>query len=147
MTPAPGVIDCNKLDHSIYDIIDAGIDLYYEEAKHELLYNLEEGSDEYESALQELNDKWEPSAVVYLVGDWKKTPNGYEIDKEGKTGWAGTYNNGNGSTLVVEWSKHTTFCQPTSPCYRRRTGGPCGNLDSPGGEVEAYALPSVYALV
>lgn len=42
----------------------------------------------------------------------------------------------------VEWSRHTTPCHHTSPCYVMADGsGPCGDLDTPGDSVVAFALP------
>lgn len=147
-TPAPGVLDCNNLpDQYIFDVINEGIDLRYQEALHELKGKFED-LDQYEEAVEELNDSWDSDYACRLVGDWKKTQEGrFEIDTKGKHGWAATYSNENGCILVVEYSKHTTRCVPTSLCYRRAdTGGPCGDLDSqdPNGEIEAYTLPRVF---
>lgn len=158
-SPSPGVVNCHNLHSSINDLIAEGIDLCWEEAlldiENEIRGILKEldldvDSQEYQEKFDDLyEEKAEALAVHYdggysarLVGDWKKNRDGkYEIDHNGKEGWAGTYSNENGSTLVVEWSKWVAKCNQTSPCYiRKDTGGRCGDLDTPG-DMWAYSVP------
>lgn len=159
-TPSPGVVNCHNLDNGIYDLIDEGIDLGWDDAIDELKKECrqqmisegfeDESSEEYQSRYeelyeekeQELSDNYEGGYANRLVGDWKKNAEGnYEIDRAGKNGWAGSYSNDSGAILVVEWSKWVAKCNETSPCYiRKDTGGRCGDLDTPG-SMFAYCLP------
>ena len=136
MSIAPGVT--SNIQDWAFDLIDAGIDLRFEEAKYELALQYGVDTPEYEEALEnlELGDDH-----YILVGDWKLTNDGkFQVNTEGHFGWAGTYRNTNGHILVVEYSRKTVFCQPTSPCYVQQDGKPCGDLDTTPGPVEAYTI-------
>jgi hypothetical protein len=161
-SPAPGVINCHSLNSFIYEEIDQGIDIGYEEAYEEEKKRLtgelaEKGIDEthedfdsrLEEDLQKFADICEMDQTEILVGDWKKNGKGlYEIDFDGNFGWAGSYSNSHGAILTVEYSNYVTECAPTSLCYRRRdTGGPCGDLDNEamkGEGVLSFCLPPDY---
>ena len=72
----------------------------------------------------------------------KNTDGRYEIDRS-KT-FAAVYSSYSGN-VTVEYSKHTTLCHNTSPCYTMADGsGPCGDLDTKGDTVTAYTLPPEY---
>ena len=133
-----GVLSGRSVDEYVYELINEGIDLSYEEFVLDLAEEgLEEDSDEWQNRL----DQYQSDESITLFGDWEKIDNKYVIDKNGEDGYSAEYNSGT-NTICVEWSKHTTKCHPTSPCYVMADGsGPCGDLDSPGGDVTAYTLP------
>lgn len=116
------------------------IDLTYEEAIREIEEDSTLSEDEKEQKLDELGDEC-VSGDFRLVGDWRKNANGlYEIDKEGKEGFAATYDS-NDNYICIEWSNTTKECRGTSPCFRMVDGSPCGDLDSEGDTVIAYTFP------
>ena len=136
--PRVGVIAGNSelLSDYIYDDIDQGIDLTYEEYLLELE---EQGKSE-----QEIEEEMDMACFderIILFGDaWIKNNEGkYEIDKT--KGVAASYDSGS-NIITVDWSKTTRKCHHTSPCYIMANGdGPCGNLDTKGDAVLAYDLP------
>lgn len=135
MNPVVGIT--NQLPDWVYDLIDKGIDLAYEEAVAEL-----EAQGKTEDEIDKELENFESSTM--LVGDWTEDENGkYIIDENGDEGFAASYNNENGDILSIEFSKTTKWCNHTSPCYRMQDGGPCGDLDTKGDSVLAYALPEV----
>jgi hypothetical protein len=135
MKPRVGIT--TNLDPEFMDeIIQNGINVSYENFLKEIPH--EEDSDEY----QEACDMYQNDEDLYLFGDWKKTKDGYEIDKNGKEGFAMTFQSGGfGNLGCIEYSKVTKLCNKTSPCFVMADGsGPCGDLDTPGNDVTAYTL-------
>ena len=138
--PRVGVVSIRSLADWVYDEIDQGIDLTWEEFDDEMNQRIEKGEISLDDAQEEMEDV-EFDTKVILLGDWIKVDGKYSIDPNGKEGFAAEYNSGTG-TICVEYSKHTKLCNNTSPCYVMADGsGPCGDLDSEGDTVIAYTLP------
>ncbi len=139
--PRTGIVSMNSLAEWMHDELHEGIDLTYEEYVEELL---SQGIEQDTDAFYKATDCYECDNRTMLIGDaWVKNADGkYVIDKT-KT-YAATYSSSSGN-IAVEWSKHTTLCHHTSPCYVMSDGsGPCGDLDTEGDSVLAYTLPSEY---
>jgi hypothetical protein len=160
ISPAPGVVNGHSLQDFIFDYEMDGIDVVFEEARidaeRSIRAELEEDGisegddafdDQLEEKMQEFYDSYENDYKSVLLGDWVKNADGrYEIDRNGREGWAATYSNSSGAIFVVEYSKYVAECAPTSPCYLRAdTGTPCGDLDTPASgryePVVAYSFP------
>ena len=134
-----GVLTGNEVnsifhDDTVYDQID----LYFEEYLKELK---ESGMTEEEIEIE--SDNYMGDGTTYLIGDWKRTDDDkFEINKEGKLGFAGTYDS-NTNHIVIEWSRYSIKCAPTSPCFVMRDGRPCGDINSCG-DIEAYCIPEYF---
>lgn len=140
--PRVGVISQRSVCSDLLDdIIRDGVNLSYENYMDDTRQLLEGKTEsEIEEALEEASQNYESQEDTYLYGDWIKTESGYEIDKNGKHGFALTY--GGMGNVCVEYSKTVKRCHHTSPCYVMADGsGPCGDLDTVGDSVLAYALP------
>jgi hypothetical protein len=140
--PRVGIISANALDSSIYDEIDQGIDLTFEEFCQELKdQGIEIDSEQWWIELE----SYENDSRIVLFGDWIKNGVGqYEPDKSGLKGYAASYNSDSG-IICVEWSKTFKQCHHTSPCYVMANGdGPCGDLETDGDAVIAFDLPKDY---
>jgi len=137
MNPRVGITQANRLNSFIFDDINNGIDLTFEE----FLLDLEkEGLTEQEKDSR--IDQYDNDNRVALFGSWKKVNGRYEVDKSGE--FSAVYNNDSGN-ISVEWSRTLKRCAKTSPCYvMTDNSGPCGDLDSDGDDVEAYSLPAKY---
>ena len=135
-----GIISLHKLYDSFSDdylYSCSSIDLAYEEAVKELEAQ-GKTEEEIEEELQDYNNDY----VNILFGDWKQNAEGlYEIDYLGSAGFAGSYSNNGGGTITLDWSKWSTECHHTSPCYVMSDGRPCGDLETKGNSVEAYCFP------
>ena len=143
----PGVISLNSLADWVNDEIHQGIDLGLESAVENLRAEyLEKHPDADEADIDEHVEKeteyWEFGDSEILIGDWIKIDGKYQVDRQGKQGFAAIYSNFCGDTVTVEWSKHTRRCAGTSPCFMVVGGGTCGNLDSKGSSHLAYDLPT-----
>jgi|ERR1035437_10263758 hypothetical protein len=144
--PRVGVISQNSVCSDLLDdIIREGINLSYESYLEDIRADcVREGKteEETEEAIEEASQCYESDSDMYLFGDWLKNESGqYEIDRNGKEGYALTY--GGMGNLCIEWSKTVKPCHHTSPCYVMADGsGPCGDLDTKGDSVLAYALPN-----
>jgi hypothetical protein len=149
--PRTGVVSGNSLNTWVFDEIDQGIDLAFEEFQDEQARRIAEIEaddtltvEAKASAINEIereSDFFECDGGTVLFGDaWFKGPDGkYDIDRTKE--YAATYSR-DSDNVCVEWSKYTTRCHHTSPCYVMSDGsGPCGDLDSPGDSVIAYTLP------
>jgi hypothetical protein len=119
------------------EIHQNGIDLSFEEARAELE---EQGKtdDEIDEALQDFESH------LFLFGPaWVKVNGKYSIDKT--KDFAASYNSETG-VICVEYSQTIKACHHTSPCYVMADGsGPCGDLNTKGDSVKAYALPDDYS--
>jgi hypothetical protein len=135
--PRVGIISQHSVDSELLnEIIMHGVDLSYEAFLKEL-----ESQELDEEQIQEACDNYQNEGSVYLYGDWACIDGKYSIHKEGKFGYALTYNTESGN-LCVEYSNTVKRCNNTSPCYVMADGsGPCGDLDTDGDIVVAYALP------
>lgn len=146
--PRVGVLSIHSVNGDFLDELDQGIDLGYIEAREELeaearAENPNADENEIENIVNDAFDCYESTGPV-IFGAYKKNADGkYEIDTTGGSGeYAGTYSRESGN-ICVEWSKHTTPCRCTSPCYVMADGsGPCGDLNSEGDDVIAYTLPA-----
>jgi hypothetical protein len=128
-----GVISCNQLKSFIYDEINQGIDITFEEFYDDLL---DQGLSEEE--IEKNTDRYEKDNSTILIGDWKKVNKKYEIDKNGPNGFSATYND---NIICVEYSKDVKKRGLTSPCYVMADGsGPCGDLSLPG-DFDTFSLP------
>lgn len=138
-----GVIALHSLHDSFSEECLYGsdaIDLTYLEAETDL-----EAQGKTEEEIEEEMEDFEADSVTILFGDWKLNKEGkYEIDYDGKNGFAGTYSNYMGAIATLDWSKHSARCNKTSPCYVMTDGRPCGDLDTKGDDVEAYCFPEDY---
>ena len=147
-SPVVGVVNCHNLASFIYDEINDGIDIAYEEWALERKEELETSGmavDIIEETIEHESQDMEFEDSNILVGDWKRNDDGkFEIDKNGKAGWAGVYRSCSGAILCVEYSKHTVRTHHTSPCYVMSDGRPCGDLDTKGDSVLAFTLPPEY---
>jgi hypothetical protein len=139
----PGILSVHTLADFVYDEIDNGIDLTYEDFLSELeSRGIEQDSKEWYKEC----DLYEPAyGNIVLFGDWVKNKNGqYEINFNGEHGYAAEYSSSTGN-ISVEYSKTTVRCHHTSPCYVMANGdGPCGDLNTPGDAVLAFTLPSEF---
>ena len=134
-SPRTGVVGCNDLNSEfIYEDIDAGIDLSYEE------YLLELKEEELsEEEIEERTEHYEHDSPTHLIGGWKKVKGKYVVDKTKE--FSAIHHDG---TICVEFSKHLRRVGYTSPCFVMCDGsGPCGDLTSEG-DVLAYDLPPEY---
>ena len=141
--PRVGIVSANSLASWIYDEIDQGIDIYFEEFLEELA---ERGLDPDSMEWQREVDRYENDSRVMLFGDWRLNPETerYEIDRNGSKGFAAMFNSDSGN-ISVEFSKTLKRCMHTSPCYVMADGsGPCGDLDTEGDSVLAYSLPAEF---
>jgi len=141
----PRVGITSRASHDLIDeAITQGIDLGYESALAEFLeFHKLAGVEATEEKQQEWIDDFQ-SEGPYLIGDWIKNAEGlYEIDRNGAQGFSASFSSGSfGDIVTVEWSKAVKRCQHTSPCFVMADGsGPCGDLDTPGDSVLAFALP------
>jgi len=137
LKPRTGIISQNSVSFEFLDeIVIHGIDLSHENYIAEL-----EAEGKTEDEIEEECYLYESLETTYLYGDWLKVNGKYEINHNGKYGYAVTYSNDSGN-ICVEWSKDTKQCNNTSPCYVMSDGsGPCGDLNSVGTNVVAYCLP------
>ena len=158
--PRIGVVSQHSLDDWFYDdvpngesVIDITFESWYEDRKQELFEEIKEQVDttdeEIEDAVDERMEKecddYFADETTYLIGDWVKDKNGvYQIDRNGKNGFAAIYSTHTGN-VCVEYSKYVMInARDTSPCYIQADDGkPCGDLDSEG-NLEAYSFPSDY---
>lgn len=132
-----GVCNANNLNSFVFDDINGGIDLTFENYIAEL-----ESQDKTEEEIRELTEQYDNDNRVVLFGDWIKVNGKYEPDKT--KDFAAVYDN-ESNIITVEWSKHIKLCAETSPCYVMSDGsGRCGDLDSEGTTVTAYSLPIEY---
>jgi hypothetical protein len=146
--PRCGIISIHSLDPYFLDeIVVDGIDLGYQQSQEETRDQIREenpelSDEEIEEAVNESMSNVCENISSYIFGDWKKNTEGlYEIDQNGKQGFALSYSPESG-VVTVEFSKHTKKCGHTSPCYVMANGdGPCGDLDSEGDSVVAFCLP------
>jgi hypothetical protein len=146
--PRVGIISQHSVDSDLLDeILRCGINLSWDTFINDLRNDLtKEGKseDEIEEELNNANDNYQNDNDIFLYGDWEEVESGkdkgkYQINKQGKHGFALTFS---GNNLCVEWSTITKLCHHTSPCYVMSNGdGPCGDLDTQGNSVLAYALP------
>ncbi len=143
--PRVGVTSNASLDF-LDECFTEGIDINYEEVYADVLNEIKAES-ENDSEMDIENEaakrmEYYENRGPYLYGDWVKNAEGqYEIDKNGKYGFAVTYSQESGN-VSVEWSRTTKRCHHTSPCYVMADGsGPCGDLDTKGDSVIAYCLP------
>ena len=137
-SPKTGVVQANSLDEWFFeDLFANGIDLSY----NSFIQDLEEQGLSEEEIEQE-TDFYQSDCSTWLLGDWKQDVNGmWEIDKQGKLGYALSFNSGS-NTVCVDYSNVTTLCHNTSPCYvMSDNSGPCGDLDTAGTNILAYDLP------
>jgi hypothetical protein len=131
-----GVISQHSLNSDFLDeIIRDGINISYEGF---ILDMQHDGKSEEE--IEEACQFYESDNDQYLYGDWIRDKAGkYSIDRNGNHGFAVAYS---GYNVCVEWSKTIKQTHHTSPCYVLANGdGPCGDLDTAGDSVIAYALP------
>jgi hypothetical protein len=144
MKPRVGVVSIHSLADFVFDEIDRGIDLGWEEFNNDLEDQIEAGEITEDEAEQK-RDSYQSCDNTHLFGDWKQDKKGlYVIDRDGPDGFSATYNSGSGN-VCIEYSKTTKKCNQTSPCYVMADGsGPCGDLDTPGDSVLAYSLPKEY---
>jgi hypothetical protein len=150
--PRVGVLSANgpRASEWIFDEIDQGTDLTWEEFSKDIDDQIaaveasDQDSDAKEQAIAKLErerDSAELNSRTVIFGDaWAKNAAGqYEIDRTKE--YAASYSSDT-NIITVEWSKHTTRCHHTSPCYVMADGsGPCGDLDTPGDSVVAFTLP------
>lgn len=153
--PRIGIVSAHSLNPDFLDsFITEGIDLGYEtfiQDTLERLKNENPGIDdaELDALMERETEFYESDSSTYLLGAWRKIPDGnigagkYEIDKSGKNGdFAATFSS-DSNNVSVDWSKTTTQCHHTSPCYVMSDGsGPCGDLDTKGDSVIAYTFPN-----
>lgn len=146
--PRTGVVMAHSLASWFFDDQGSWIDLGYEEACLEARGEMksehpEADDDELDELVSEAMENFDPPyGTTYLIGGWVKVDGRYEVDRESE--FAATYDTGS-NIVCVEWSRHTTRCHHTSPCYTMADGsGPCGDLDTPGDSVVAYTLPGDY---
>lgn len=140
--PRIGITNCNSLAEFAIDEIYGPnhIDLTFEELCQGLRdEGIEEDSEEWDKRLMYADCE----SRVILFGSWKKDENGkYVPDTNGI--FAAIFNS-ESNNVAVQWSKYTTPCHHTSPCYQMADGsGPCGDLDTPGDSVIAYTLPAAF---
>lgn len=132
-----GVTQANKLNWTIFDEIDRGIDITLEGFINDLKAQGKSGDE-----IQRELDHTDFDSRVVLFGDWTKKNGKYEPDKS--KDFAAVYNSDT-NIICVEWSKTLKTCRETSPCYVMSDGsGRCGDLDSEGDSVTAYSLPEEY---
>jgi len=158
--PRTGIVSANSLHSFVFDEINQGIDITYEEWHSELEKEIrgeveaegkidldsQEFENEIETKLQYECDGYCNDSHTILFGNaWYKGEDGkYHIDKSKE--FAATYNSDSGN-IAVEFSQLTKQCNNTSPCYVMSDGsGPCGDLDQDGDAVTAFTLPSEYFL-
>lgn len=118
------------------EVEDGQVDFEGYDSEDEMLIAAEDAANE------ELED-WNSDCYL-LLGDWERTnPDAglleyptYDIDKEGKHGWAGIYRRDTGSILQVVWSKFTMMSHYCSPCYPNQS-----DLDTDGDSMLGYCLP------
>lgn len=126
------------------DYYQDAISLTWMEIEAEIRAELAEkgyDADELDEQVDEVMRDIEVDSETFLVGDWHRVGDKFEIDHNGKNGFAATYNTDSG-VLCIEWSTATKQCHHTSPCYVMADGrGPCGDLDTAGDSVLAYCLP------
>ncbi len=128
-----------------------GIDLAWEEMQLEIASevkaaNPDASEEEIEDMISEASENCENDRSYFLLGAWVKNDKGqYEIDTSGKAGSFACSYNSDSNTVTVEWSETVVSCHHTSPCFVMADGsGPCGDLDTAGDSVQAFALPASY---
>lgn len=147
--PRVGVVNVGSLSEWIFETIDRGIDIAWEEACEDFQAELraegiKEDSQEWECRMQDFSDESDSFGTkIILFGNWEKDAGSgfakYVPDTSGE--YAASFNS-DSNVVTVEWSKYTTPTHHTSPCYVMADGsGPCGDLDTPGDSVIAYTLP------
>lgn len=138
--PRSGIISQHSVNSDFLDnIICNGIDLSYLDFVEQL-----QAEGKTEDEIQDACDYYESDGSEYLFGDWQLVNGSYEINRSGKHGFALSYS-ANSGNICVEYSAVTKRCHHTSPCYIMSDGrGPCGDLDTDGDSVVAYALPLEY---
>ena len=148
--PACGITQVNNLASWIFDTIDHGIDTDFEQCQRDLiaqfkLENPEMSDDDIDEKVFKEMDCYDNDDRNIIFGDWKKENGQYLPDENGKEGYAAEYSNFCGGTVTVVWSKHTTLCAKTSPCFvMSDNSGPCGDLDTSGNDRLAYTLPAEF---
>lgn len=126
-----GVVSNNSLEW-LYEEIDKGINLTYEEYKDSFEYDHELSDEENESLLDEYLEQFESMGDdTILIGDWIKGDDGlYDYDPSGE--YAAIVRE---SVTQVIFSHNFKHCALCSPCYPGQ-----GDLDSEG-DYLCYDLP------
>lgn len=140
--PRTGVVSINSLyPYLVDDCISSGINVSYESFLNDLYNQHGDNEDAIANDCDMYDSDYDRDGDTYLLGDWKQVNGKYEIDYNGPNGYAMTIDFST-NVACVEYSKYTTLCHHTSPCYVMSNGdGPCGDLDTPGDSVLAYTLP------
>jgi len=132
------------------DAIDLTFESWVSDRRAELIAELNDPESELskegktEEDIDDLIDseseQYESDSTTYLIGDWIEVNGMYEINRNGKEGYAATFDT-DSNNISVEFSQTILKCHHTSPCYRMTDGRPCGDLDTEGNSVLAYCMP------
>lgn len=143
-TPITGVIQNNgSASDALYEDTLSGVDLDYIGYMEEHLRTCKDKlcSDDNHVEAIESYEAQEPS---YLIGDWTlMLDEKYDVDKNGRKGYAAIYSTERNVTQVV-WSKYTTRVRALcSPCYPGQADLDSGKAGEGKGWL-AFTLPPDY---